>query len=207
MKFPTGSIPTLTLIVDTFACFVQQAYFHFSPFYFTFSCFAQLYKKMKVSILVFPVKIGNHFIVAHMSFRPGIHINITLYAGKTPVILIFQIVSVTELENLYGYFILPLFYIRRNIKLRRCFGILRVTYFFTIHPHIKSRSHSSEIKNNLTFIPMGRNSKSTSIRANRAVFHCNQWWILLYTIPTAYIKRIAEPLKFPIGRNFNIIPT
>jgi hypothetical protein len=139
MKFPTGSIPTLTLIVDTFACFVQQAYFHFSPFYFTFSCFAQLYKKMKVSILVFPVKIGNHFIVAHMSFRPGIHINITLYAGKTPVILIFQIVSVTELENLYGYFILPLFYIRRNIKLRRCFGILRVTYFFTIHPHIKSR--------------------------------------------------------------------
>ena len=189
MKFPTGSIPTLTLIVDTFACFVQQAYFHFSPFYFTFSCFAQLYKKMKVSILVFPVKIGHHFIVAHMSFRPGIHINIT------------------ELENLYGYFILPLFYIRRNIKLRRCFGILRVTYFFTIHPHIKSRSHSSEIKNNLAFIPMGRNSKSTSIRANRAVFHCNQWWILLYTIPTAYIKRIAEPLKLPIGRNFNIIPT
>ena len=54
---------------------------------------------------------------------------------------------------------------------------------------------------------MSRNSKSTSIRANRAVFHCNQWWILLYTIPTAYIKRIAEPLKFPIGRNFNIIPT
>ena len=34
-----------------------------------------------------------------MSFRPGIHIDITLYAGKTPVILIFQIaVSYTHLD-------------------------------------------------------------------------------------------------------------
>ena len=52
--FARGCNPERTVAVesdvchhlDSFAFFVQQAYFHFSPFYFTFSCFAQLYGKM-----------------------------------------------------------------------------------------------------------------------------------------------------------------
>ena len=51
-----------------------------------------------------------------MGLRTCIHENVTLDTRETPVVLVFEIVAVAELEYLYGNLVLAGFYVRCDVE-------------------------------------------------------------------------------------------
>ena len=108
MEFDKRRILLLALAfrINGFACLIQQIQFHFCAFQFLKIRITQFKIQTEIGICVKIIQIRYNFKVTNVGHRACVHIDITLNAGETPEVLVFQIITITKLKYLYCDFIL-----------------------------------------------------------------------------------------------------
>ena len=145
-------------------------------------------------------KIANH----HLWCR--IQKDVTLNPADLPVILVFQILSVTPAVDFNRDRILPSTDIRGDIEFCRSFTSLTVADFIAVNPDIHGGLHSSKMEEHLTSCPAFGNGEISLVRSHRVVIMRNMGRIGRKWIFRIGVDRNSVTQKFPVGRDLDIIP-
>ena len=103
--------------------------------------------------------------VAHTHRRHIIYIDIAEDTRHTEHVLTFQVRTVAPTEHFYseGVFSALLQEVG-DVKFRHVVGALRVTYIFSVDPHICCRVDTAEVENRALFIPVSGHGERTHVR-------------------------------------------
>ncbi len=136
----------------------------------------------------------------------AIKVDTSVDSSQAPHVLVFQVGTITIFVDFASKYVFPGFDVRRNVKLGRTFGILRITDLFAVYPDVHRCCSSFEMKENLTTVPIGRNSELMPVGADRIILLIDKRGIFGKWISHIGIDRRPIAVKFPIAGNFNLLP-
>ena len=125
---------------------------------------------IKDSVFIFTVQIGFCIKVKESLLRLRKEINLTINTAKPPHILILKISRSRITVYLCANCIFSVIKILCNIKLMRSHGTSRISYIFTVYPYLKSSLTGTEMKKNISAVPILINCKLTTV--NTDFLHC-----------------------------------
>ena len=138
--------------------------------------------------------------VTDVGFRSCQQIDIPLYPGQAPEILVFKIAAIRKLKNLNGYFITTILQIRCNIKFRGKLGILAVAYFVIVDPDIVSGFNRPQVNKYFPIVPVIRQGEEGDVGAHRTILVIDVGRIFLKRVLNVVVLRKSVAVQFPVGR-------
>ena len=149
--------------------------------------------------------------------------DIAVDTGQMPVILIFQVSTVTVAHHLYGEGVRSFLHIFGDVKFRVHFAVLGIPHLFSVDPEIEAGLHTAEIDEKLSADIVCWNLKGSEIAASQIFLRyvrriqlvgafgnldlkCFAVCLPFERIQHIGVNRLSISLQFPVGRHRNRIP-
>ena len=149
--------------------------------------------------------------------------DIAVDTGQMPVILIFQVSTVTVAHYLYSEGVRSLLHIFGDVKFRVHFAVLGIPHLFSVDPEIEAGLHTAEIDEKLSADIVCWNLKGSEIAASQIFLRyvrriqlvgafgnldlkCFAVCLPFERIQHIGVNRLSISLQFPVGRHRNRIP-
>ena len=163
------------------------------------------------------------FVVQDVLHRFRYEADIAVNAGQMPVILVFEIRTVTVAHDLYREGICSLFHVLCDIELSVYLAVLGIADLFSVDPEIEAGLDTCEIDEKLSVDIVCRNFKGSEIAARQVFLRYVRRVQLVgafcdfnfkgfaVSFPFEWIQhvgvnRFSIALQLPVGRNRNRIP-
>jgi len=138
----------------------------------------------------------------------GIEEHVALDAGDLPVVLVFQVVTVGEAEQLHRERILARPEQRGDVKLGRCLAALGEAGLAAVHPEPPRRLHAAEMQHDApaTLPPGSGHGEGPAVRAHGVVVVRHVRRIRRIEVRDVGVDRDAEALRFPVAGHADAVP-
>ena len=148
-KTLVGYIPMVRIDVDAIQLGTSHLQLNQQVLCGFLACIA--YSNLSIDGKVRVVGIGNsrHLIIGYMYQGPYPQLYGAEDAAQPPIVLIFEVRTVTPAIDLDCHFIFSSAHVFRHIKLRWRHRVLTVAHFLTVNPEIHRRMHTSEVQNEI----------------------------------------------------------
>ena len=168
--------------------------------------FLHIHLHLHRGIPVLVVKVGGHVPVEEARLGCGIERHIVEDASQSPVVLTFQIITVTILHHTNSQHVLAGLQIGSHVIFSRFLSTLVIAYLLTVQPHKRAALCFLHTQEHLLSLPVGRQGEGLAISARWVIISRHKRRIRSEGSRHIAELRIAISLHLPVAGHMDGVP-